>query len=197
MFDGEETEFLVPESIPRMANLSDKLLRQAFQARRENRHADAERDLIEAVGVCRTNGARPELARALTALGQVERDRHRGEAALHCYEEAVGLYRVEGDALRLAHTVRHVGDIHREAGRPDLAGACYHEALGIYRSHAETPPLDLANAIRGLAILKSDTADAEAARALWEEARDLYAAVNVKAGVAESNRRLALLERRH
>jgi len=72
-----------------MANLSDKLLRQAFQARRENRHADAERDLIEAVGVCRTNGARPELARALTALGQVERDRHRGEAALHCYEEAV------------------------------------------------------------------------------------------------------------
>jgi hypothetical protein len=55
----------------------------------------------------------------------------------------------------------------------------------------------LANAIRGLAILKSDTADAEAARALWEEARDLYAAVNVKAGVAESNRRLALLERRH
>jgi len=78
-----------------------------------------------------------------------------------------------------------------------LAGACYHEALGIYRSHAETPPLDLANAIRGLAILKSDTADAEAARALWEEARDLYAAVNVKAGVAESNRRLALLERRH
>jgi len=58
-----------------------------------------------------------------------------------------------------------------------LAGACYHEALGIYRSHAETPPLDLAldlaNAIRGLAILKSDTADAEAARALWRK-REIF-----------------------
>ncbi|MGA9417350.1 MAG: hypothetical protein WBV60_21855, partial [Terriglobales bacterium] len=89
-----------------------------------------------------------------------------------------------------AHTVRHVADIRREAARLDLAESCYHEALHLYRNHAATPPLDLANAIRGLAILKTDAGDAATAIALWEEARDLYAAVNVEAGVAESNRRL-------
>ena len=62
-----------------------------------------------------------------------------------------------------------------------------------YRKHPETPPLDLANAIRGLALLKSDSKRPESARALWHEARELYAAVNVEAGVAESNHRLALL----
>jgi hypothetical protein len=47
-----------------------------------------------------------------------------------------------------------------------------------------------------LAILKSDAGDADAASTLWEEARNLYAALNVEAGVTESSRRLALLARR-
>jgi tetratricopeptide (TPR) repeat protein len=121
---------------------------------------------------------------------------HRTDSALQLYQEAAGLYRAEGDALRLAHTVRHVGDIRQETARPDLAEPCYHEALSLYLNHAETPPLDLANAIRGLAILKSDAGDAAAARALWEEARDLYATLNVDAGVSESVRRLGLLAQR-
>jgi hypothetical protein len=51
----------------------------------------------------------------------------------------------------------------------------------------------LANAIRGLAILLDDSGEADEARALWQEARELYASVNVEAGVAESSRRLAKL----
>jgi hypothetical protein len=88
-----------------------------------------------------------------------------------------------------------VGDIHREAGHPELGESCYQEALALYGRHKETPPLELANAIRGLAILKCDAGEADVARALWEEARDLYEAVNVAAGVAESNSRLAQLTR--
>src|ERR1039458_3464423 len=84
----------------------DKLLRQAQQARRENRLADAERDLVEAIEICRKDGGRTELARARTRLGQIARDRRRNDAALLHYEEAVALYRAEGDALKLAHTVR-------------------------------------------------------------------------------------------
>jgi tetratricopeptide (TPR) repeat protein len=176
-----------------MSEASNKLLQQALAARRSNRLADARRDLVEAVDVCRNAGVRVDLAKALTGLGQIERDLHYGEAALQHYEEAAALYRAEGNLLRLAHTVRHVGDIHRERRRPDLAEPCYREALDLYRGHSETPPLDLANAIRGLAILKDDAGEAEAARLLWEEARELYASVNVEAGVAESSRRLARL----
>lgn len=175
----------------------EKLLKDALQARREGRHQDAKRDLAEAVDRCRKSGPRTELARTLTALGQLERDLHHTEAALQLYEEAVAIYRTEAHSerneLRIAHTIRHVGDIHRSAGRAALAELCYEEALNLYRANQQTTPLDLANAIRGLAILKADTGDSPQAASLWTEARDLYATAGVQEGVAESDRRLALL----
>jgi tetratricopeptide (TPR) repeat protein len=173
----------------------DELLALALLARRENRLADARRYLVEAVDRRREAGATSDLTNALTRLGQIERDLGHNQAELRNYEEAAGVYRAESDVLRLAHTVRHVGDIHRNEGRLDLAEPCYQEALSIYRSNEKTPPLDLANAIRGLALLKGDAGDAEEARRLWEEAENLYTAVDVKAGVDESVHRLARLER--
>ena len=117
----------------------------------------------------------------------------RGERSL--YEEAADICREELDPLALAHTVRHLGDLHQDAGRVNLAEQCFHDALAIYRSGKETLPLDLANAIRPLAMLKDDAGEAEEAKRLWGEARDLYAAVNVREGVAECSARLARLSR--
>jgi tetratricopeptide (TPR) repeat protein len=176
-----------------MSELSNQLLAKALQARRENRTEEARCDLVEAVDLCRKTGERTDLARALTSLGQIERDMHRDETARQHYEEAVAIYRAERNALRLAHTIRHVGDIQRKNGRLDLARPCYDEALAVYRSHVETPPLDLANAIRGFALLHEGTGETSQAKLLWEEARGLYAAVNVPEGVAESSRRISLL----
>lgn len=178
-----------------MSDSTQTLLRRADSARRENRPADAHRDPLAAVSLCRNAGTRRELVRALKALGQIERDSGRGEAARSLYEEAVALCREEGDPLTLAHTVRHLGDIHRDAGRAKLAEPCYQEALALYRSNEQATKLDLANAIRPLAILKQDGGDAEAARRLWQEAKELYSAVNVPAGVTESSTRLAQLSR--
>ncbi len=77
----------------------------------------------------------------------------------------------------------------------ELAEPCYDEALSLCRSNYQTAPLDLANAIGPMAILKDDAGEVEEARRLWEEARELYAAVNVQEGVAESSARLARLSR--
>ncbi len=176
-----------------MSEAAVKLMRQANRARRENRLADAHRDLVAAVAHCRQIGKQRELVQSLKGLGQIERDLGRGDAARPLYEEAVAICREEDDALTLAHTVRHLGDIHQDAGRVELAEPCYHEALTIYRSHKETPPLDLANAIRPLAILKGHAGEVEEAIRLWKEARDLYAAANVREGVAESSAQLARL----
>ena len=132
-----------------------KLVEQAACARRENRLFDAHRDLVRAVDLYRQAGVPAELARALMALGQIERDLGRGEAARSLYEEAVSLCRGQSDVLRLAHTVRHLGDLYQEAGSVELAGPCYEEALALYRTSGHTaPPLDLANAVRPLAILR-------------------------------------------
>jgi tetratricopeptide (TPR) repeat protein len=175
-----------------MADAVANLLAQARHARFEN-PADARQSLVEAVALARKAKDRLQLAQALTALGQIERDLHHADEALRHYEEAVALYRTADAPLKLAHTVRHLGDIHQDQEQLKLAEPCYDEALAIYRAHKETPPLDLANAIRGLALLKEAVGDTKKVRELWEEARDLYASVNVEAGVKESERRLALL----
>ncbi|MCX5658814.1 MAG: tetratricopeptide repeat protein [Planctomycetota bacterium] len=171
------------------------LLQQAHQARRERRPADAHRSMLEVVALSRSAGTRRELIDALKGLGQIERDLGRGEAARPLYEEAVALCRAEADPLLLAHTVRHLGDIHQDAGRLTLAEPCYHEALALYRADPGTPKLDLANAVRPLALLKEAGGNRDEARKLWAEAKSLYEATHVSAGVDECAAHLADLDR--
>ena len=169
------------------------LMEQATRARRRGRLRDAHRDFLEAVTLARQADSPPDLIQALKGLGQIERDLERGDAARPLYEEAVALCRAEDDPLQLAHTVRHLGDIHQDGGRLDLAEPCYREALTIYQGHPRTAPLDLANALRPFAILQQSLGKTKAARELWTELRNLYSALNVREGVAESTKRLTRL----
>jgi tetratricopeptide (TPR) repeat protein len=175
----------------------EKLLSSAAQARREKRSADAHRDLVEAVALARAASDRSELARAITELGRIERDLGHSDAALALYTESAAIYREQGNALKLAHTIRHLGDIHQDARRPAQAEPCFREAIAIYSAHPEAPALDVANALRPLALLRDDAGDFEEADRLWETAKNLYASVNVLPGVAECAGRLALLARRN
>ena len=126
-----------------------------------------------------------EQAEELRRQAETERKRHRGRPeAIALYQQAVASFREVDDPLKLAHTVRQLGDVYVEGGKPDLAEPCFEEALALYRSHSETPPLDLANAIRSMALLKDS-------RELWIEARDMYRSLGIEAGVAESGAHLA------
>jgi tetratricopeptide (TPR) repeat protein len=176
-----------------MGDPAQRLMEQAAQARREGRLADAKRGWTEAVSLCRHTGPRHDLIIALKGLGQIERDLQNGDAALPLYEEAVTLSRVAGEPLLLAHTIRHLGDIHLDAERLELAERCYDEAVALYREAKQTAALDLANAIRPLAILQERKGNLEQAKSLWKQAKELYAAVDVPAGVAESSSHLAQL----
>jgi tetratricopeptide (TPR) repeat protein len=115
-----------------------------------------------------------------------ESARHEGrlDEARRLYEQAVAICRELDDPLLLAHTVRHLGDVHYEAGRRDLAEPCHVEAVAIYREH-DAPPLDVANALRSLAITREDAGGLEAG--------ELYEATGVAAAVDKSRRRVAKL----
>jgi tetratricopeptide (TPR) repeat protein len=172
---------------------TESLLNQGYQARREHRLEDA-RSLFEtAVLKCLRIGSEPLLARSLTGLGQIERDLGDLDAALKHYQEAAQILRTLDDPLALAHTVRHVGDIQRNRRQFEAALPCYVEALQIYRADEATTSLDLANTLRGFALLQAELGSSDDAKLLWTEAGALYREVGVQAGADESERQIALL----
>lgn len=169
------------------------LIREGYRARHEDRRADAAALFASAVEQCRASGEQLLLARSLVGLGQIERDLGNTAAAVEHYEEAAAIFRTEADPLTLAHAVRHLGDIRRNRKEFERAGACYDESLAIYRAHRESPPLDVANALRGYALLKSQIGAIQESARLWQEAGALYESLGVEAGVAESKAQIAQL----
>lgn len=169
-----------------MRAVNEDRIARAAAARRAGRSEDALKEYRAAIAE-----ARGSLALALAGAGQAERDLGDAGAALACYAEAAAVQRAIGDTDRVAHNLRHMADIHADAGRYDAALPLYEEALALYRAQPATHPLDLANALRGMAIAAEALRGRDAARALWREARDLYRGEGVEAGVRECERRLA------
>lgn len=172
------------------------LIEDGFGARRSGRPVRALRSFRAAVVAARASEDATDLIDALKGLGQVERDLGRPESALTLYQEAVGLCRDLGDPDLLAHTVRHVGDILQDVGRLGDARPCYDEALALYRADPGVSRLDLANAVRPMAILEEAEGNVAESCRLWEKARALYAEVGVQAGVDEADVWLAQLRNR-
>ena len=176
-----------------MPDTLETLITAGYRARREGRLKDARQLFLEAVGLSNGPADQAVLAKSLTGLGQIERDlKHNAEALRH-HRKAADIYRSLPDSLALAHTIRHVGDILGSEGSIEEARPCYQEALSIYRENKETSPLDLANAVRGFALLSTAARETEQAKSLWQEARSLYEAEGIHAGVQESDAQLALL----
>jgi tetratricopeptide (TPR) repeat protein len=174
-----------------MSETFQELFARGYQARRENRIADSRAIFIQGVRSAAEEGDRPSLAEALSGLAQAERDIGNLEAARHHYANAAILYREIGPPERLAYAIRHEADLLRKEGRFAEAEPLYLEAASIYRGRGDEAALDLANTLRGLALLAESSGKPDAAKSLWQEARQLYAKCNVQAGVAECDEKLS------
>jgi tetratricopeptide (TPR) repeat protein len=170
------------------------LLEQARTARREGR-ANYARNLLRKA-LKESRGTQDPFLRAELhiRLAQVERDSHNLETAERHYRTAVEMLRHFENPQKLAHTVRHLADILREEGKLSEAAPLYSEALDLYREADGTTPLDLANAIRGFALLKAELEERKEAICLWQAAKDPYEQVGVEAGVEESAMRISALQ---
>ncbi len=164
------------------------VLRSGIAARRAGRLSEALTSMNEAAAMCSPDQDY-ERAHILRELGELARNSHDLEAAQTHYQQAVVLLRTSEDRLKLAHTLRHLGDVHAEQRHWANAERCFVEALDIYRSHPLLAVLDLANAIRAYAALKTQTALHEEARLLWAEASELYESEGIAAGAEECRRR--------
>ena len=170
-------------------------LRQAVDARRDARPDDAWRHLIAAESLCRSTGRRRDLVTTLAGMAQLHRDAGDPGSALPLFEEAVTHCQQLRDPHLLAQALRHLGEVHLELRAFDRAQQHLQDALNLYRTQPGTPPLDLANAVRPLAIcLERQGADDESC-VLWAEARDLYASLDIAPGVEECAAAVARLTR--
>lgn len=138
-------------------------------------------------------------AHALHLLANVEVDAGDRTAARRVWEESITLLRRGSDPLQLAHKLRHLGDLLREQGDLEGASVILEETLALYREKTPTDrtrsseTLDLANAVRSVALLREAQRRPEAA-ALWREARELYGTLGLGEGVEEADQRLNALE---
>ena len=129
----------------------------------------------------------------LVAAGKTERNAGNTQRGRELYSEAAELYRASGNLLRFAHTVRHVADMDRNLGQFEASEPAYREALAIYRGHPDTVPLDLANTLNGFAKLLAAKGEREEAKIFTEEAMEIYASLDIEAGVEDCKQRLATL----
>jgi tetratricopeptide (TPR) repeat protein len=164
------------------------LVRKGVAARRAGQYSEAFRYLNEAAALCGP-GEDDDRANVLRELGELSRNTQDLKAALSHYEQAVALLRNSANRLKFAHTLRHLGDVHAEQQHSNEAERCFAEALAIYRANPGASPLDLANAIRSHALLKSETGQAKEALELWLEAAVLYKGLGIAEGVQECRRR--------
>jgi len=174
-------------------NTPAEWIANGYPARRDREPDEARDCFSQALRLCSASDDKLHSAQAHAGLGQIERDRNNIGAALKHYQIAVELLRKQEEPLVLAHTIRHVADILLGEGNLEPAQRQYEEALAIYCAHETTPPLDLANALRGYALLMEESRKTEEATMLWRQAHALYDQLEIEAGVTESQAHLAFL----
>ena len=114
--------------------------------------------------------------------------------ARNSYARAAALSRESGAPLLQAHALRHLSDLDREADHLEQALAHAEQAAALYGANGQGASLDMANALRLKALALDQLRRDVPATVAWTAARDIYAAVEVAAGVAECERRLEHLD---
>lgn len=125
-----------------------------------------------------------DLRHQVEAGAQAKRE-GRLDVAADLYRAALASARTHGDPLLTAHIARHLADVYRQNDLNSKAEPLLKEAIAIYRSNLDTKVLDIANALRLLALLHTSLGKKDSAQELWQEARTLYMTINITEGVAE------------
>ncbi|MFN4092612.1 MAG: hypothetical protein ACK4FG_06930 [Brevundimonas sp.] len=110
--------------------------------------------------------------------------------ARNAYAQAAALSREGGHAMLQAHALRHLSDIDRQMGQADAALAHADQALALFSAHGGGEGADVPNTLRLKALALDALRRRDAAATAWTEARNLYDALGLAAGVAECEARL-------
>ena len=169
------------------------LLEEAWNKRREGNYQEAREHVKKAHDLAEGDDYN-SLGRIFHIYAQFESDQDNFQKALELYQQSLGFYKKTNNSDKIAHSTRHIADIQRTLGQDADSEDNYREAIGIYRANSQTKTGDLANALRGFALVLEKRSKISEAKTTWEETKELYQASNIQAGVAEANQKLDSLQ---
>ncbi len=172
------------------------LLGQGEDRRREGQPDAARRCFAEAISIFHLDFDLAGEARALMRQALMARDAGDLAWAQHDQQAAIALLRQAGDGVALAHALRRAGDIFLDQGDLDRAAAALAEAFVLYEAAADAPEIDIADAVRSVALLAEALGEPQQALMMWQDARERYAGSRCDEGapgMAEANAHIAAL----
>ena len=169
-----------------------KLLEQAWSKRREELYADAEALLIKARDLCEEDDY-DALGRIYHIYMQLDYDQGNLSKALELCQESLSYYKKTNLPDRIAHSTRHLADLQCHLGQNAESESNYQVAIGMYRDSPVHQAGNLANALRGFAIVLENRKKIDEAITAWRETKTLYQSLGLEAGVDEATQKLAAL----
>lgn len=167
----------------------EELLEEAWNQRRVGNYKKA-RELVEQAELLTQDDDYNSLGRIFHVYAQFQSDHDDLHRALELYKRSLEFYRKANNPDKIAHSTRHIADNQRELGKDADSERNYREAVSIYKSTTQTYAGNLANALRGLALILESRSKIPEAIAAWEETKDLYRQCNLQDGVDEAQRNL-------
>ncbi len=178
-----------------MASQSDlqQFLEDAWSRRREGNYEEARAQVLKAGEACRDDDYNT-LGRVYHIYMQLEYDRDNFDDALVLCRKSVAFYEKSGDTDKIAHATRHLADLLCAVGNYAESESKYRDAIKLYDDSTLSHRGDIANALRGFAIVLEKGNKRQEAIAIWGRVRESYRECKLQAGVDEANQRLAALQ---
>lgn len=170
----------------------DMLLEEAWGKRRESQYDEARTLLNTAREQCGEEDY-DALGRISHISMQLDRDLGKLSEALELCRRSLSYYQRTHNPDRIAHSTRHLADLLRQLDEDEESERCYRKAIGIYRDDPGQQAANLANALRGLALVLEKRRNIEEAINAWREAKSLYKSLRITSGVDEANEKLMAL----
>lgn len=171
-----------------------KLLSAAWEERRKGSHAKAKKLVDAAMAHCLETD-HDEMGRIHHVYMQIDYDHNRYLQAIDHAQDSMHHYRLAENRPGIAHATRHLADLHMHLGNLDHAEENYQTAIKILRDESGTSAGNLANALRGFAILMQRKGALQRALHLWREARSLYQSIGIAEGISEAEEQIRELSR--
>lgn len=105
------------------------------------------------------------------------------------YNKSKDVYDQGGFKSKVNHVNRHIAEIETKRGNTKEARDLYEKVLVDYRSD-KTHAGELANTLRGYALLIEATEGKDSAKIHWQETRNLYDSLGIKEGVEECDKHI-------